>query len=79
MKRLFSEVFFEVAHASTCSHMRQHISGTGRKAHSKDYSDFSQYPDKGVKLLPFAGSSRPPLFPYSESRTNPAAMLITAS
>lgn len=52
----------------------------GRQGYlEEDYSDFNQYPDKDVDLVPYAGSSRPLPVPYTESRTDPAAILTAAS
>lgn len=52
----------------------------GRQGYlEEDYSDFNQYPDRDLELLSFVGSSRPPPFPYTESRTGPAAILTTTS
>ena len=53
---------------------------TGREGYlEEDYSDLNQYPDKDMELLPYVGPSRPPPFPYTESKTDPAAILTTAS
>lgn len=52
----------------------------GRQGYlEEDYSDFNQYPNKDMELLPYVGSSRPLLFPYTENRTDPPAVLTTAS